>query len=49
MNIFATMEYDLTTHFDYEALTINCATQNDGSIIDYNDSIFFDFKKTDEI
>lgn len=35
--------------FDYEALTITCATQEDGTIIDYSDSIFFDFKKTDVV
>ena len=35
--------------FDYEALTINCATQHDGTLVDYRNSIIFDFKKTDII
>lgn len=35
--------------FYYEALTIRCVTQNDGTILDYSDSVFLDFKRTDEI
>ena len=35
--------------FNYEALTVTCATQEDETIIDYSDSVFFDFKRTDEV
>jgi len=34
---------------EYETLTILCATKSDGTIIDYSDASFFDFRITDEI
>lgn len=35
--------------FDYDALTIACATQDDGTLIDYGGSIFFDFRRSNEV
>ncbi|QGW28901.1 hypothetical protein [Phnomibacter ginsenosidimutans] len=35
--------------FEYEALTIVCSTKNDKTIICYSGSVYFDFKRTDEI
>jgi hypothetical protein len=35
--------------FDYDALTITCATQQDGTLVDYSDAEYFDFKETGEI
>lgn len=32
---------------EYETLTVNCVTQDDGTILDYNEFIFFNFSKTD--
>lgn len=34
---------------DYEALTILCATNNDGTLIDYAGFVYFDFNETEEI
>lgn len=35
--------------FEYDASTILCATQEDNSILDFNDTRLFDFKETNEI
>jgi hypothetical protein len=35
--------------FEYSAYTILCATQEDGSIIDYSDNVYLDFIKTNEV
>lgn len=34
---------------DYEALTVLCATKGDGTIVDYDDVVYFDFRVTNEI
>jgi hypothetical protein len=34
---------------DYSGLTILCTTQNDGTMLDHNESVWFDFIETDEI